>query len=160
MANILDPTYDPRQDSGTSGAETSDLKPGSDYNIDLRYGDNDEDIYKRRADAPTLTPGSWPERPSYTNEGDVVNQKRAEKFIKSAKAAGRFQIASSLREYTNKGKTPRNPGYMNASSFGPAYGALETPSMGTSGGKSGSTDYADKPKPFAGKSYSWQDGFS
>jgi hypothetical protein len=159
MANTYRSTYDPGVDSGTSGNEDTDLTPASGYNVDLRYGDKEEEIYKKRADIPTVTPGSWPERPSYTNDGDVISQQRAEKFIKSAKAAGRFQVANDLNEYTLKGKTPRNASYTNVSSFGMPFGGLQTPSMGTSGGKSGGVGYADKPTSFAGKSFAWLDSF-
>jgi hypothetical protein len=36
MARFLDPTYDPRQDSGTSGGDTSDLHPERAYDTDIR----------------------------------------------------------------------------------------------------------------------------
>jgi hypothetical protein len=144
---------------GTSGNEDSDLTPASGYNVDLRYGNAKEEEYKKRADVPTVTPGSWPERPSYTKEGDVINQQKAEKFIKSAKAAGRFQVARDLNEYTLKGKTPRNATYTNVSSFGQPFGGLQTPSMGESGGKGGYVGYADKPTSSAGKPFSWLDRF-
>ena len=36
MARFYDSTYDPRQDSGTSGAEVSDLNPEQGYDVDLR----------------------------------------------------------------------------------------------------------------------------
>jgi hypothetical protein len=40
MARFLDPTYDPRQDSGTSGGDTSDLHPERAYDTDIRRLDN------------------------------------------------------------------------------------------------------------------------
>ena len=36
MARFYDTTYDPRQDSGTSGADISDINPEQAYDIDLR----------------------------------------------------------------------------------------------------------------------------
>jgi|LauGreDrversion4_2_1035121.scaffolds.fasta_scaffold538938_2 hypothetical protein len=159
MANRFKPTYDPGIDSGTSGAEASDLNPGSDYNTDLRYGSEKDRIYESRADLPTVTAGSWPERASYTREGDIINEERAEKFIKSAKAAGKFKIASDLKEYTNNGETPRNSYLVNARSFGPPFGGVQTPSMGESGGRSGAVAYADKPGSNSGKAYNWLDAF-
>jgi len=160
MANTYRSNYNAGVNSGTSGAEVSDRNPGLEYNTDLRYGKKDEEAYKIRADSPTVTPGSWPERPSYTNEGDVISKNRAEKFIKSAKAAGKFKEASDIKEYTLNGRTPKQPLFMNATSFGPAFGAVQTPSMGASGGKSGSVGYASKPEPNAGRPYNWLNSFS
>lgn len=160
MANAYRSNYNPGLNSGTSGAEASDLNAGSDYNVDLRYGDKDEELYQNRADRPTITPGSWPERPAFTSEGDILSERRAERFIKSAKAAGKFRIARDTQEYTINGKTPRNPMFTGATSFGPAFGAVQTPSMGESGGKTGGVGYADKPEPNAGKPYNWIDVFS
>ena len=36
MASFYNPTYDPTKDSGTSGAEISDLNPEQGYDVDLR----------------------------------------------------------------------------------------------------------------------------
>ena len=36
MARFYDTTYDPRKDSGTSGAEISDINPEQAYDVDLR----------------------------------------------------------------------------------------------------------------------------
>ena len=41
MARFYDPTYDPQKDSGTSGAEISDLNPEQLYDTDLRRVDED-----------------------------------------------------------------------------------------------------------------------
>ena len=41
MARFYDSTYDPRQDSGTSGAEVSDLHPVEGFDGDLRRIDID-----------------------------------------------------------------------------------------------------------------------
>jgi hypothetical protein len=41
MASFFDPTYDPRQDSGSSGVEVSDLNPEKLYDTDLRRVDED-----------------------------------------------------------------------------------------------------------------------
>jgi hypothetical protein len=37
MANRFRPTYDPGVDAGTSGAEVSDLNPGSGYNTEALW---------------------------------------------------------------------------------------------------------------------------
>ena len=42
MARFYDSTYDPRQDSGTSGSEISDLNPEQGYDVDLRRIDIDK----------------------------------------------------------------------------------------------------------------------
>lgn len=159
MPNRFSPTYEANVDSGTSGAESSDLNPGLGYNTDLRYGREKDKIYEDAADRPTVTPGSWPERPSYTGQGDIVDKRRAEKFIKSAKAAGKFKIASDLKEYTIKGKTPRGSFLTDVESFGVPFGGTQTPSMGQSGGRSGSTGYANKPGSNTGRPYNWLDSF-
>lgn len=159
MARFSEPTYDSRQNAGSSGTEVSDLRPASGYNVDLRYGDEDESAYARRADVPTISPGSWPERPSFTKDGDLSNKGRAEQYLKAAKTAGKFKISSDLNQYTNKGETPRMPSYTNATSFGPLFGAQETPSMGASGGRTGAVGYAGKPQPRSGKPYNFIDSF-
>jgi hypothetical protein len=55
MARIFDPIYDPRQDSGSSGSEISDLNPERAYDTDLRRIEEDErgDVegYQRQAGA-------------------------------------------------------------------------------------------------------------
>ena len=152
--------YDHGVDAGTSGDDVSDLNPAAGYNVDLRYGNEKDELYKSRADSPTTTPGSWPERPSYTKAGDILSQDMADKFIRSAKAAGKFKLAEYNRQFAPYGETPRNPRLTNASSFGPYFGAVETPSMGASGGRSGAVGYADKPKPRSGRAYNYLDAFS
>lgn len=159
MANRFSSPYFSGINSGSSGSESSDINAGSDYNTDLRYGREKDKIYEGLADRPTITPGSWPERPSFTNEGDQINKNKAEKFIKSAKAAGKFKVANDLKEYTRNGKTPRTSFLTNAVSFGPPFGGVQTPSMGESGGRSGATSYSSKPEPNAGKPYNWLDFF-
>ncbi len=42
MAKFFDSTYDPRQLSGTSGAEVSDLRPEQAYDTDMRRVAEDE----------------------------------------------------------------------------------------------------------------------
>jgi hypothetical protein len=64
-----------------------------------------------------------------------------------------------LKEYTNNGETPRNSYLVNARSFGPPFGGVQTPSMGESGGRSGAVAYADKPGSNSGKAYNWLDAF-
>ena len=75
MARFYDSTYDPRQDSGTSGAELSDLNPEQGYDVDLRRFDMDQ-----RGDVE-----------------DINNQQnRVRRFFKSAKAAGAFRQQSGF----------------------------------------------------------------
>ena len=44
MARFLDPTYDPRNQSGTSGAEVTDLNPEQAYDTDIRRLDETERV--------------------------------------------------------------------------------------------------------------------
>ncbi len=88
MASFFDPTYDPRQDSGSSGVEVSDLNPERLYDTDLRRVDEDA-------------------RSSAESVND--KQRRVAKFMKSAKAAGKYKQRAGIAEPTIRGKTPRGP---------------------------------------------------
>ena len=70
MARFYDPTYDPTQDSGTSGSEITDLNPEQGYDVDLRRIDID-----KRGDVEDIND----------------DQGRVKKFFKAAKAAGSFR---------------------------------------------------------------------
>ena len=123
MANSYRSTYDPSQDSGTSGAEVSDLRPEQAYDTDLRRITPDE-----RVDAESLN----------------RNQDRVAKFMRAAKTAGAYQQRASIAEPTIRGRTPRTEAIMDG---------VTLPSMGDSGGRAGSTNYARKPSNQFGKSF-------
>ncbi len=126
MARFYDPNYDPQKDSGTSGAEISDLNPEQLYDTDLRRVD--EDV-----------------------RGDLeINDKqdRVAKFMRAAKTAGKYKQSKGISEPTIKGRTPISKAEISG---------LELPSLrGRNYGPpgAGSTEYANKPKPQFGKSFS------
>ena len=125
MARFYDPTYDPQKDSGTSGSEVSDLNPERLYDTDLRRVDSD------------------------FREDTTINdkQERVAKFMKSARAAGKYKQSQGISEPTIRGKTPVGKGNLNG---------VEIPSLrGRNYGKpgAGATEYAHKPKPSFGKPF-------
>jgi hypothetical protein len=108
MVNIFRPTYDPRQDSGTSGAEVSDLNPEQAYDTDLRRIGQDE----RRA-------------ASSVN----VKQDRVAKFMRAVRSAGEYQKRALVAEPTSatagdSGGRAGAVGYARKpkASFGKAFG--------------------------------------
>ena len=126
MARFYDSTYDPRQDSGTSGAEISDLNPEQGYDVDLR-------------------------RLEMGQRGDVEaindDQERVRRFFKSAKAAGAFRQSSGFDEPSLGGRIPVSKADI---------GGTELPSLrgrNFGGPGAGSTEYATKPKPQFGKAF-------
>lgn len=123
MANFFDPTYDPRQDSGSSGVEVSDLNPEKIYDTDLRRLEDEE----RRA-------------------AESVNdkQERVAKFMRAAKTAGAYRQRVGIAEPTIRGRTPRTPAFIDGT---------ELPSLGDTIGTAGSTNYANKPQSRFGKSF-------
>jgi hypothetical protein len=123
MANFFDSTYDPRHDSGSSGVEVSDLHPEKIYDTDLRRLEDDEQS--------VIEP---------TND----KQERVAKFMRAAKTAGAYRQRAGIAEPTIRGKTPRNPAFIDGT---------ELPSLGDTIGTAGSTNYANKPQPRFGKSF-------
>ena len=124
MARFLDPTYDPRNQSGTSGAEVTDLNPEQAYDTDIRRLDETE---REIAD-----------------EVDVRNirqQDRVAKYMAAAKTAGAYKQRASIDEPQIRGRTPRNEANIDG---------VVLPSLGDSGGKAGGVSYARKPQAFAG----------
>jgi hypothetical protein len=115
MARIFDPIYDPRQDSGSSGSEISDLNPERAYDTDLRRIEEDE-----RGDVEAIND----------------KQERVGRFIKAAKTAGKYKQQASIAEPTIRGETPQNPASIAGS---------EVPSKGDTFPQAGSTNYARKP---------------
>jgi len=129
MARFFEPTYDPRQDSGSSGVEVSDLHPEKAYDTDLRRLQEDE-----RLGAESLND----------------DQNRVGKFMRAARSAGAYKQRASIDEPTIRGRTPRVPAAING---------VALPTTGDSGGRTGAVGYAGKPQPRSGMSYSWQDAF-
>ena len=123
MADFFDPTYDPRQLSGTSGAEVSDLRPEQAYDTDLRRVAQEE----RKAVEPI-------------ND----QQQRVEKYFRAAKSAGKFRQKAGIHEPQIRGKTPRTEAVIDGTNL---------PSMGDTYGKVGSTGYARKPQPRFGSPF-------
>ena len=80
MANRFRPNYDPGVDSGTSGAEVSDLNPEQAYDTDLRRIDEDA-----RRSAQSVN----------------QQQNRVAKFMRAVKTAGEYQKRNLVREETS-----------------------------------------------------------
>lgn len=125
MLSFFDSTYDPRKDSGTSGAELSDLNPEQAYDTDLRRLDTEERLTASRADTE-----------------NVRQQDRVAKYFKAAKSAGKFRQKAGIDEPTIRGKTPRTEAVIEG---------VYLPSLGDTFGTAGSTNYANKPQPNFGK---------
>jgi hypothetical protein len=123
MARFFDSTYDPRQDSGSSGSEITDLNPERNYDTDLR----------RIGEA---------ERPDIEAIND--EQGRIRRFFKAAKTANKYRQKASIDEPTLRGETPRSEAII---------GGVEVPSLGDEYGTVGSVGYAKKPKAQSGRFY-------
>ncbi len=129
MARFFDPTYDPRQDSGTSGAEVSDLRPEQAYDTDLRRVDSE----------------------SRNAVEDINNdQNRVAKFLRASKSAGKFKQSQLLRDTQINGKTPRSEA---------SIGGVQMPNLGDRVGEAGGTNYARKPGATAGTFYGFRGAF-
>jgi len=115
MANFFDQVYDPRLDAASSGVEVTDLNPEKIYDTDLRRVKEED-------------------RKSIEDINDP--QERVGKFMRAAKVAGEYRTRAGIAEPTIRGKTPRNPAYLDGT---------ELPSMGDTFGTAGSTNYANKP---------------
>jgi hypothetical protein len=124
MARFLDPTYDPRQDSGTSGGDTSDLHPERAYDTDIRRLDN---TARDSADA--------------ADTRNEVKQDRVKKYMAAAKTAGAYRQRAQIAEPTIRGKTPRSEAVIDG---------VQLPSLGDTVGTAGSTNYARKPSGYSG----------
>ena len=124
MARFYDSTYDPRQDSGTSGSEVSDLNPEQGM-VDLRRIDID-----KRGDVEDIND----------------EQGRVKRFFKAAKAAGSFRQRSVLMSHLG-GRIPVG----KADLGGTELPSLRGRNFGGPG--AGATEYATKPKPQFGKAF-------
>ena len=143
MARFYDPTYDPQKDSGTSGIEVSDLNPEDQRNVDLRRLDPEErDIYK-----DVKRDFSYP-------KDQESSQERISKFMKSVRAAGEYKQRRGISEPTVRGRTPIG----KADLRGVELPSQRSGNFGDPG--AGSTEYAHKPKPNAGKAFNYLDTFS
>ena len=123
MARFFSPTYDPGQDSGSSGSEVSDLNPERIYDTDLRR---------------------LPEETRGDVEDINQKQKRVGRFIKAAKTANKFRQSALIDEPSIRGETPRSEAVI---------GGTQLPSLGDEYPKVGSTNYARKPLPGFGTFY-------
>jgi hypothetical protein len=123
MTDSYGPIHDPRQLSGTSGAEVSDLRPEQAYDTDMRR----------------IGPS---ERASVDSVND--KQSRVAKFMAAAKSAGKFRQKAGIDEPAIRGKTPRTEANIDGTSL---------PSMGDTIGRAGSTNYANKPQPHFGRAF-------
>lgn len=124
MARFLDPTYDPRQMSGTSGADISDLNPEQAYDTDVRRLDETE---REIADS--------------TDVRNTRQQDRVSKFMAAARTAGAYRQQAGIDEPQINGRTPRNEANIDG---------VVLPSLGDSGGTAGGVGYARKPRPSSG----------
>ena len=125
MARFYDPTYDPQKDSGTSGSEVSDLNPERIYDTDLRRVD-----------------------PDFREDIDVnEKQDRVAKFMKSARAAGKYKQSTGISEPSIRGKTPVG----KAAISGVELPSLRGRNFGPPG--AGATEYAHKPKSYFGRGF-------
>jgi len=123
MADVYSSRYDPRQLSGTSGAEVSDLRPEQAYDTDLRRVDPSQ----REAVAPINK-----------------DQARVAKFMQAARTAGKFRQQALIEEPQIRGKTPRSEAVIAGTTL---------PSLGDRFGRGGGTNYANKPQPRFGRPF-------
>jgi hypothetical protein len=124
MASFFESTYDPRQRSGTSGAEVSDLNPEQAYDTDVRRLDETERAIADDVDIRNLR-----------------QQNRVSRFMAAAKTAGAYRQRASIDEPQIGGRTPRNEATING---------VTLPSQGDTAGPGGTVGYARKPSPFSG----------
>ena len=125
MASLYSSTYDPQKDSATSGSEVSDLNPERIYDTDLRRVD-----------------------PDLRDDLDVNNkQKRVSKFMKAARAAGKYKQSTGISEPSIRGKTPVG----KAAISGVELPSLRGRNFGPPG--AGATEYAHKPKSYFGRGF-------
>lgn len=123
MARFFDKNYDPRQDSGSSGSEVSDLTPERQYDTDLRRVDEQD-------------------RVGVEDIND--DQGRIKKFFAAAKTANKFKQNALIDEPMIRGKTPKSEAFIQG---------VQTPSLGDAYGTVGSVKYAKTPKAFSGTFY-------
>jgi hypothetical protein len=135
--------YDPRQDSGSSGGEVSDLTPERGYDVDLRRLDREERNTAVAADT-----------------ANTVQQARVSRFFKASKLAEKYKSQADTRYPIIGNETRRNPVLTNFRSFGFPFGGKTLPSLGEAPGARGSVNYPNKPQPRTGRAYNWLDSFA
>lgn len=123
MADVYSSRYDPRQLSGTSGVEVSDLRPEQAYDTDLRR----IDPAQREAVAPINK-----------------EQERVAQFMRAARTAGKYRQQALIGEPQLRGKTPRSEANIAGTTL---------PSLGDRFGRGGGTNYANKPQPRFGRPF-------
>jgi len=144
MASFYSPTYDPLKDTGSSGVEVTDLRPEQARDVDLRRLDPEErDLFSDVARDFAYSPERTGYRQIDNSQQDA--QERLFKFMQAAKTAGEYKKRTAIAEPAIRGKTPRGAASIEG---------VELPSMGDGYGGGGS-NYADKPKSFSGRSYSY-----
>ncbi len=126
--------YDPRQDSGSSGGEVSDLTPERQYDVDLRRLDE-----RDRATA------------GVADTENAIKQDRVSRFLKASRLAGKYK-AQADTQYPITGTSVRRQPASRA--------GVVLPSLGEVPGARGSVNYPNKPQPRTGRAYNWQDSFS
>jgi len=96
------PNYQKARDSGSSGAEISDLNPGKAYDVDVRR--LSEDVRETAQAAGT---------------DNVAKQRQVDQSLKAARAAGKYRQKRSYDEpYTDlQGQTPA---FIEGDAFGRA----------------------------------------
>ena len=125
--------YDPRQDSGSSGGEVSDLTPERQYDVDLRRLD-------RSARNTAIT----------ADTENAQQQSRDSRFLNAARLAGKYQAQADTK-YPIIGNTVSR---QEASRRG-----VVLPSLGDAPGARGSVNYPDKPQPRTGRPYNYLNSF-
>lgn len=126
--------YDPRVDSGTSGTETSDITPESQYGVDLRR------LGKDNAETAIAA--------------DTANEEKQEqvgKFLRASRLAAKYRQQQDTQYPIPGNSVPVSPMERRG---------VQLPSLGDSRGNRGSINYATKPQPRTGKPYNWLDSFS
>lgn len=126
--------YDPRQDSGSSGGEVSDLTPERGYDVDLRRLDRGERETANVADT-----------------ANTVQQNRVSRFLKASRLAEKYKAQANTKYPIIGNSVRRNPADR---------GGVILPSLGDAPGARGSVNYPSKPQPRTGKAYNWSDSFS
>jgi len=125
--------YDPRQDSGSSGGEVTDLTPERQYDVDLRRLDPGERATANAADT--------------ANE---IQQDRVSRFMKASRLAGKHRAQAETRYPIMGNSVGRYPS---------SRGGVVLPSLGDAPGGRGSVNYPNKPQSSTGRPYNWRDSF-
>lgn len=125
--------YDPRQDSGSSGGEVTDLTPERQYDVDLRRLDQNTRDTAFAADTE-----------------NSIQQGRVSRFLNAARLAGKYQAQADTKYPIIGNSVSRQ----EASRRG-----VTLPSLGEAPGARGSVNYPDKPQARTGRAYNFLDSF-